>query len=42
MMHLTDRKGPMYTAGVTVRSTRPVDLPGNEAEITIQTIEEVE
>jgi hypothetical protein len=42
MMHVTDRKGPKYAANVMVRSTRPVDLPGNEAAITIQTIEEVE
>jgi len=41
-MHLTDRKGPRYAADVMVRSTRPVDLPGNEVEITIETIEEVE
>jgi hypothetical protein len=39
---VTDRKGPKYEADVTARLPHPVELPGNEVQITIETIEEVE
>ena len=40
-LHITDRKGPKYVADAMIRSTQPVDRPGRDVEITIETIEEV-
>jgi len=41
-LHVTDRKGPKYVADVTVRLPHVIDRPGTEADIVIDTIEEVQ
>jgi hypothetical protein len=39
---VTDRKGPKYEADVTVRLTHPIERPGEEVELTIESIQEVQ
>ena len=41
-LHITDRKGPKYVAHVMISLTQPIERPGTEVPITIETIEELE
>jgi len=40
-LYVTDRKGPKYVADVMITLPQPIDRPGTEVPITIETIEEV-
>ncbi len=41
-LYVTDRKGPKYVADVMISLTQPVERPGTEIDIRIDTIEVVE
>jgi hypothetical protein len=41
-LYVTDRKGPKYVAHVMITLTQPIDRPGTEVPIVIETIEEAQ
>jgi hypothetical protein len=42
MMHLTGRDGSRYVANATIATMNPVERPGEEVDIRIDDIEQVE
>jgi hypothetical protein len=41
-LYITDRKGPKYVAEVMISFMQPIERPGTEADLRIESIEEVE
>ncbi|MFQ6096211.1 MAG: hypothetical protein ACE5O2_00685 [Armatimonadota bacterium] len=41
-LHITDRKGGKYVADVMISLTQPIEYPGTEVPINVESIEAVE